>query len=167
MLLPLKRGVERLLLGVISAMLTVMVCLMLWQVFTRYVLATPALFTEESLRFLMIWMALLGTAYCFATRKHLSLELLPALSPPHVQRGLAVINALISIGFATMTMFFGGLQASQSAMQQFSPIMQLPVGLIYMVLPISAALIVLFQVIDIILILQRKIPPLNMQSEGV
>ncbi len=39
--LKLKRILERALLALISVLLVGMVCLMLWQVFTRYVLARP------------------------------------------------------------------------------------------------------------------------------
>ena len=128
MLFRVKSLIEQFLLVLIAAMLAMMVALMLWQVFTRYVLATPALFTEETLRFMMIWMALLGTAYCFGTRKHLALELVPHMLPPRPRRWLGIFNALITITFATITMFFGGIKASSSAMAQLSPIMQIPIG---------------------------------------
>ena len=82
MLTKLKTSLERALAALTSFMLAVMVCLMLWQVFTRYVLQTPALFTEEMLRFTMIWMALLGSAYCFGRRKHLSLVFVLEALPP-------------------------------------------------------------------------------------
>lgn len=150
MLYKLQALIERVLLVIIATMLAIMVTLMLWQVFTRYLLATPALFTEETLRFMMIWTGLLGTAYCFGTRQHLALELLPSMAPPKVRRALGVFNALITIAFAVFTMFFGGLQASRSAMEQFSPIMQIPVGLVYLVLPISAVLIVILVGIEIV-----------------
>lgn len=150
MLFRIKSQVERLLLVLMGVTLAVMAGLMLWQVFTRYVLATPALFTEETLQFMMIWMALLGTAYCFGTRKHLALELVPHMLPPRGRRALGIFNGLVTIAFALLTMFFGGVKASSSAMAQYSPIMQIPIGLVYLVLPISAGLIVLLVGIEVI-----------------
>lgn len=150
MIYRFKTLIERVLLVIISTLLAVMVGLMLWQVFTRYLLETPALFTEESLRFMMIWTGLLGTAYCFGTRQHLALELLPSLAPPRIRRGLGVFNALTTIGFAIATMFFGGWQASTSSMQQLSPIMQIPIGYVYLVLPLAAVLIVVLVGIEIV-----------------
>lgn len=47
MLFRIKSQVERLLLVLMGVTLAVMAGLMLWQVFTRYVLATPALFTRK------------------------------------------------------------------------------------------------------------------------
>lgn len=150
MLYRLKTLIERVSLVIISTLLAVMVVLMLWQVFTRYMLATPALFTEESLRFMMIWTGLLGTAYCFGTRQHLALELLPSMAPPPLRRALGVFNGLVTIGFAVATMLFGGWQASTSSMQQLSPIMQIPIGYVYLVLPIAAVLIVVLVGIEIV-----------------
>ncbi|MFV0383582.1 TRAP transporter small permease [Paracoccus sp. (in: a-proteobacteria)] len=150
MLFRIKSVVERTLLVLMGVTLAVMVALMLWQVFTRYVLATPALFTEETLRFTMIWMALLGTAYCFGTRKHLALELVPHRAGPRGRKILMVFNGFVTIAFAVITMFLGGLKASGSAMAQLSPIMQLPIGLIYLVLPLSAVLIVFLVGIEVL-----------------
>lgn len=167
MLLSLKTGIERLLMAVVSSMLAVMTCLMLWQVITRYLLARPAIFTEEALRFMMIWMALLGTAYCFGARKHLSLELIPALSPPRVQKILMVVNGLIGIAFAIGVMLIGGWGASSSAMTQLSPVIQLPMGVIYLAVPVSAVLIVVLQALDIALVLTGQRPALEQQGDMI
>tara|TARA_R110000751_G_scaffold111228_1_gene209377 strand:+ start:315 stop:815 length:501 start_codon:yes stop_codon:yes gene_type:complete len=164
-MLLFKKGLERTLLALICTLLVIMVCLMLWQVFTRYVLATPALFTEETLRFTMIWMALLGTAYCFGTRKHLSLELLVHVSPPGVQKALGVFNGLVTIAFAGFVMLMGGWQASQSAMTQLSPIMQLSMGLIYLAVPVSAGLIIALQAINTFLIATGRASPIDLPEE--
>tara|TARA_R100001509_G_scaffold85238_1_gene48529 strand:- start:320 stop:823 length:504 start_codon:yes stop_codon:yes gene_type:complete len=163
----LKHGIERLLLVIISITLCGMVVLMLWQVFTRYVLATPALFTEETLRFTMIWMALLGSAYCFGSRKHLSLDLLVFLGPMWWRKGLAMLNGVISIAFASFTMLIGGWGASMSAMAQLSPIMQIPMGMVYLAVPVSAGLIILLQALNIILIGLGQLAPVEEVQETV
>ncbi|MBT9386193.1 TRAP transporter small permease [Pseudooceanicola sp. CBS1P-1] len=164
-MLFLKRALERLLLVLICVLLVIMVCLMLWQVFTRYVLATPALFTEETLRFTMIWMALLGTAYCFGTRRHLSLELVIHLCPPILQRILGVFNGLVSIAFAALAMLMGGWQASQSALTQLSPIMQISMGMVYLAVPVAAVLIILLQGMNTLLIATGQTSPVDVPEE--
>lgn len=150
MLKTLKTGLEKALAVLTSFMLAVMVCLMLWQVFTRYVLQTPALFTEEMLRFTMIWMALLGSAYCFGRRKHLSLVfVLEALSPAK-RRLFVVVNDIIVLCFAFFILFLGGIRAVESTMQQFSPILRVPIGYVYLILPITAVLIFILQSLNTI-----------------
>ncbi|WP_168173742.1 TRAP transporter small permease [Thalassospira sp. TSL5-1] len=167
MLHSFKRGLEHLLLGVISITLCCMVALMLWQVFTRYVLATPALFTEETLRFTMIWMALLGSAYCFGTRKHLSLDLLIYMGPGWWKKLLATLNGLISISFASFAMLIGGWKAAMSAMSQLSPIMQVPMGMVYLAVPVAACLIIVLQSLNIILILAGQLAPVEEAQDTV
>jgi len=162
MLKNVKVWTERALLAVMASMLTIMVCLMLWQVFTRYALGVPALYTEETLRFLMIWMALLGAAYCFGAERHLALGLVPAMLAPGGQRVLYVFNALIVIVFAVVVLLLGGIKASQSAMSQVSPIMQIPIGYVYLILPLSAVLTCLLQGVNLFLVLTgRKRTPFD------
>lgn len=154
-----KKWLQGLLLGVSATMLMIMVCLMLWQVFTRYVLGVPTLFTEETLRFMMIWMALIGTAYCFGADRHLSLGLIPSMLPMRWQKVLYAFNSVVVIGFALVIMLLGGIEASKSAMTQTSPIMQLSIGMVYLILPISAVGICVLQTLNMLLVLTgQKIP---------
>ena len=43
--------------------MSLMVINVLWQVFSRYILANPSSFTDELARYLMIWVGVLGAAY--------------------------------------------------------------------------------------------------------
>ena len=45
-----------------------MTFLVLYQVFTRYVLNSPAAFTEELVRYSLIWTGFIVAAYAFSTR---------------------------------------------------------------------------------------------------
>ena len=154
-----KKWLQGLLLGISATMLVIMVCLMVWQGFTRYVLGVPALFTEETLRFMMIWMALIGTAYCFGADRHLSLGLIPSMLPVRGQKVLYVFNSIVVIGFAVIIMLLGGIEASRSAMSQTSPIMQLSIGMIYLILPISAVGICILQALNMLLVLTGQKRP--------
>lgn len=156
-MLSFKKWLERVLLVLMAMMLVAMVCLMLWQVAARYLLGVPALYTEESLRFLMIWMALTGSAYCFGANKHLSLDLIPSLLPEKAGRILYLINALVVLVFAGLVLLWGGWQASMSALNQVSPIMQLSMGYVYLILPISALLISILQLINVFLIMTGRL----------
>lgn len=150
MLDKIKRAIETLLLGVTSAMLAVMVALMLWQVFTRYVLAAPALYTEELLRFMMIWMAFLGSAYAFGTRQHLSLVFAVEALSGRKRLILMLINDSVVLIFSFFILFMGGIRAVTSSMAQFSPIMRVPIGDVYLIMPIAAALIFVLQLLNMI-----------------
>ena len=36
-----------------------------WQIFTRWIIRDPSTFTDEFLRYALIWAAMIGSAYCF------------------------------------------------------------------------------------------------------
>lgn len=63
------RKVMSKILSVASAvLLSFMTVLVLWQVFTRYVLNNPAAFTEELVKYSLMWTAFIGAALAFFTR---------------------------------------------------------------------------------------------------
>lgn len=55
--MKLLNKILEILLGIVVA---VMVAGCFWQVFTRFVLNSPSKYTEELLRYLLIWMTMLG-----------------------------------------------------------------------------------------------------------
>ena len=57
--------------------MAIMVIAVLWQVFTRFVLGSPASGTDELVRFALLWLSLLGASYGFGRRAHLAIDLLP------------------------------------------------------------------------------------------
>nr|WP_319387859.1 TRAP transporter small permease [uncultured Cohaesibacter sp.] len=159
MLRKIKSNVEFALASITSTMLVVLVALAIWQVFTRYVLKTPALFTEELLRFSMIWMGLLGAAYAFGIKEHLSLGILPSMLSGRKRKALVLFNDLVVLFFAFFILFLGGMRAVESSMQQFSPILRLPMGQVYYILPITAVLIFVLQGLNTILALTSSEEP--------
>ena len=54
----------------------VMVIAVCWQVITRYILNNPSTVTEEALRYLLIWVTMVGGAYAYGRRKHLAITAL-------------------------------------------------------------------------------------------
>ena len=62
-LFSLKRPVDRLLETALVLLFFALFACVIIQVFTRYVLNDPSIFTEETSRLAIIWLSLLGTAY--------------------------------------------------------------------------------------------------------
>ena len=121
----------------------------LWQVISRYVLSSPSSFTDELAGFLLIWVGLFGAAYVAGKNEHLAIDLLIQKSSPARQRRLMlIINSLVLL-FSIFVMVIGGvwLVYSRFIMEVKSAALQIPLGYVYLVLPISGILIVYF-VID-------------------
>jgi TRAP-type C4-dicarboxylate transport system permease small subunit len=119
----------------------------LWQVFTRFALASPSSYTEELARYLLIWIGLVGAGYASAKRLHLAIDLLPRrISGGRSGRALAVIIELCVITFAGVVLLGGGLRLVHITLRlgQTSAALGIPMGWVYAAVPVSGALIVWF-----------------------
>ena len=85
-----------------AVLLSFMTILVLIQVFSRYVLNSPVAFTEELVRYSLIWTGFIGAAYAFSTREHMSLTLVRDKFTGKAHTALLVaIDGLILLDLAT------------------------------------------------------------------
>ena len=130
----------------------------LWGVFTRFVFADQASWTEELARFLLIWIGILGAAYASTKKMHPAIELLkPKLSMSRQTVLSIVVSSLIML-FAVLVMVMGGgrLIYISYTLGQASPAMGIPMYFVYAVIPISGLLIVYFKFADILSVDQAQ-----------
>lgn len=123
----------------------------LWQVFTRFVLDSPSTFTEELARYLLIWVSFLGAAYAYRRRIHLAVEVIThQISGKKYQYIQIFIQACIFL-FSLMVLVIGGwdLTLMSFEMTQISPALQINIGYVYMVIPLSGLLFLYYSVIFI------------------
>jgi len=134
------------------ALMSIMTLDVLWGVFTRYALGSQASWSEELARFLLIWIGILGAAYASGQKMHLAIDLLkPKLSSSGQKRMAVVINLLI-IFFALTVMVIGGFRLIYitNVLGQISPALQVPMYVVYSVLPLSGLLIIYYKISELI-----------------
>ena len=127
-----------------------------WQIFTRMVLNDPSTFTDEFLRYVLIWASLIGSAYCFYRDEHLALDLIKdrVKGPAAVILNIFIEAAILF--FVCYVFIYGGMQLSLNALN-VSSVMHLPFTFLYLVLPISGVFIVLARVLKYVqFFLNRK-----------
>lgn len=146
----IKNYIEKVLTVVTCIMMVIMVVGALWQVFSRYVLNDPSLFTEELLRFMLIWTAMLGACYAFSTDKHLALIFIKNKFDGKLKLMIDTFIDFMTMFFAGIILVKGGLQLTMSTMKQLSPILLLPMGLVYSVIPLSGIIIIIVQILNIV-----------------
>ena len=61
-LIKLQKAINYILARIAALLLIAMTILVIYQVFTRYVLNNPADFTEEIVRYTLIWLGFVGAA---------------------------------------------------------------------------------------------------------
>lgn len=133
-------------------LMSVLVVDVLWQVFSRYLLSSPSSFTDELAGFLLIWVGVLGAAYVAGRREHLAIDLLIQRSAPARQKKLRyLIHSLIFL-FALFVMVVGGinLMYTRFVLEVKSAALQLPLGYVYIVLPISGLIIMFYEIVHIL-----------------
>ena len=118
----IKTVMTKLLAGIATVLLSVMTLLVLYQVFTRYVLDSPAAFTEELVRYFLIWTGFIGAAYAFLTREHMCLVLFRDNLKPEKRRILMIVLDVLILVFAILVITVGGFKLAMSARQVYSEI---------------------------------------------
>ena len=136
-----KSRLDRVLGAAVAALLAAMVLNVLWQVFTRFALGKPSSHTEELARYLMIWLTLLGAAYGVGSRAHLAVDLLAGRLTARARRLLEATIEVMVLLFAVGVLVGGGsrLVAITLSLGQTSAALHVPLGWVYLAIPVSGA----------------------------
>ena len=78
-----------------------------WMVIARFVLKNPSTTSEEVLRYLLVWTTMIGGAYAYGRRKHLSITMLTKKLSFRGQKILDIGVQAIVIAFCVIVMILG------------------------------------------------------------
>jgi len=138
-----KKKLDKILEAALVILMSVLVLDVLWQVASRYILKNPSPVTDELAGYLLIWVGLTGAAYATGKKEHLAIDLLHSkLSPINLKRIRILIDLLVIL-FALSVLIIGGtwLVWSRFHLGQVSAAMEIPVGYVYLILPVSGLII--------------------------
>ena len=157
----LTRAISRILATILTILMATMVLDVSWQVFTRFILKNPSSFTEELAGFLLVWIGLLGASYALYTRAHLGIDILTAKLIGFRKQLVEVIIYVIILLFSFFVLVIGGFKLVNLTftLNQISPSLGIPIGYVYLVLPLTGILMIYYSCYFIYLILRKE--PLN------
>lgn len=143
----MRQKIDRILGGVLAFLMGTMTLDVLWQVMSRYLLKAPSSFTDELARFLLVWIGVLGAAYVAGQDRHLAIDLLPSRLSGRRKKRLQVLIAALIVLFALSVMVIGGSRLVYVTLYlgQKSSALQVPLGYVYLILPISGLLVVYYK----------------------
>ena len=120
-------------------LVSVMLLTVLWQVFTRLVLGAPAVWTEESSTYMLMWSGLIGAAYAYGQKAHVGMEYFAQKLGPSSRVVLDLMITLLVGYFAVHVMIVGGMNYVRVALinAQESPTLGIPAGYLNLCIPIS------------------------------
>ncbi len=126
-----------------------------WQIFTRWILRDPSTFTDEFLRYALIWSSMIGSAYCFYKNEHLALDLFSSKATGVAKIIISCFIEFSIIFFVVYVFVWGGLKVSMNATNS-SSVMRIPFKVLYAVLPVSGVLIVITRIIKYVMLFLGK-----------
>jgi TRAP-type C4-dicarboxylate transport system permease small subunit len=139
----MRRGFDAWLLrgnrAVVVAMLAAMALMVFANVVLRFTTDHSILWVEEVSRYLMIWLTFIGAGPVLRYGGHIGIDTLQERFPRHAVWLRVLIVALLAPFFAFMIWI--GIRYSMRTWAQTTPVMQIPVGAVYLAMPIGFALL--------------------------
>jgi TRAP-type C4-dicarboxylate transport system permease small subunit len=135
----------------LAFLLSLMTLNVLWQVFSRFILANPSSFTEELARYLLIWLGILGAAYVTGKKMHLAIDYFVNKLGSKGQKYLKTFIYLLVFSFALFIMLVGGtnLVSITLHLRQTTSTLGIQLGYVYLIVPISGLLIMYYSFYNI------------------
>lgn len=136
-------GLDRLVEWIGAYLMVVMVAIVTWQVFSRYVLHHTPAWSEEVVLLLMMWFGFLSIVIGFRHRLHLRISLLVDKFPKPVQKVVDKLTDILVVGFGVL-LVVEGYKFVVLTWSSTLPVTKLPQGIQYLVIPIAGVLTILY-----------------------
>ena len=141
-----EKGLAAVMRFLMALAMAALVCGGTWQIFSRWILGNPSTFTDEFLRYVLIWASMIGSAYCFYRDEHLALDLVTDRVNGKAKTILTVFIEIMIIFFVVYVFVLGGSQLVMNATNA-SSVMRIPFRHLHSVLPISGVFSVVVRVL--------------------
>ena len=145
----MRKIIDKIIEVMCTAIMGYVVLAVCWQVITRFVLKNPSTVTEEILRYLLVWTTMVGGAYAYGRRKHLSINMLAKKLPPRAQKLLDIFVQAVVIAFCVVVMIVGDLRLVETTFDQISSALRLPMPYVYASILVGGVLIIFYAIIFI------------------
>jgi len=151
-----KTGLDALLRWFCISLFAVMIALVTWQVVARWTVGGNV-WTEVMARIVFIWQSLVGAAYVIGEKEDVAMDFLVKRFPPVVVKATEIFAFCVVGVFAVWVMIYGGLLYVQSTWNDTVQLLPVTQGQVYLVLPITGALIIVYCVLHIIEIIPKQV----------
>ena len=141
-------GVNAIVRWIVILFMFAMTSMVFMQVVMRYVFNAPIGWAEELPRFAFVGLSFFGAAVLVRQQNHIRVTVFSDRFPSAAHWAAVFIShiaALICIGFFLK----GGVEITTDEWRQLAPASQFPMGWVYMVIPVSAALMLIYTLTNI------------------
>lgn len=150
----IRRGLLSALKVLCIALFSVLVLVVVWQVFTRQVLGAPSAWTTVTAQYMFVWLSLFAATLVFGERGHIAVDFFAQRAPGAARHALVILVQVCTLAFAVLAMVWGGLRGMAMSWDQVIPGFPFSVGMMYLALPITGVLIAAIAAEDLLLALR-------------
>ncbi len=152
----MRKTLDNILKVLAGASLLIMFILVVWQVFTRYILNSPSTWSEELVAYLFAWSTLFGASLVVSEKGHMNIPVLVEKREPQIQKVLAIFGELMIMLFSLTVLTMGGIAITKLALSQTTSSLTIAVGYFYIPLPITGIINICYTIMNIKDILSGK-----------
>lgn len=138
MFLSIERLTTALSMLIACLMLALAASLGMYQIITRFVLETPAEWTEVLIRFSLIWMVFMGIPMAFRQGAMVSVDVLYRWSGPGMRRVLDTVVALAALVLIGIIIWWGWNYANRGKVQSMIGLEGVSMFWAYLAMPVGA-----------------------------
>ena len=110
----------------------------------RYLFLAPISWAEELSLYVMAWIVFVGSSAVIRARGHIAIDLLPLMLPRAGRRLLAIAVSVVMLVFLAVFFYYSGQHTLRvRSIAQVTPVMQAPMWLAYLAMPVGCALMFL------------------------
>ena len=136
-------GVEALFKWAGVVLFTIMIVVVFYEIVMRYLFNDPTFWAEPLARNAMIWMVLIGLALGIRQKENICVDFIADRISGPLRPIIAWVRFLLVFAFATVLLIYGS-QMAMVNMRQTITGLNIPTGLVQVVVPIAAAGMILF-----------------------
>ena len=142
----IRGAVDRVIRWIIIFLMFFMTVTVSLQIVFRYVFNIPLGWSEEVARFSFVWVSFFGASALMRVQEHINVNVFVDRFPPRLRAG-AVLAANLCGLICVYFFLIGGIALTTNEWSQLAPAMQIPMGWVYLVIPVSAGLMAIWMVI--------------------
>ena len=100
--------------------------------------------------YLFAWMALFGASLVVGERGHMNIPIVVERMGEKGRKFFAIFAELVALAFSGVILVYGGIQITSLAMGQMTSSLGLPIGVFYIILPLSGVLNIVYTILNIV-----------------
>ena len=161
----LDRWTTAVLDALVVAMAGLLLILLNWAVFARFVLNDSVSWGEELPAHILAALTFIGAAYLTRTNEHLGFDAVLRVMSPTLKRIITGMNLILMGGFGTLMAWYGGIAALSFGSRTLISV-ELPLILFRGTMAVGGALILIFCVVRLVGIATGRVSPDDLLPES-